>query len=198
MARRQKHRSDKTLDRATELFWRQGFHATSMKDLEHALDLGPGSIYARFGSKAGVFDAALKNYAASRKRELEKHLAESDTVLGGLASYAQSFRDLCDRDAPSVACMMMKSVTELHATEPDLQSAASALLDATEDMFAEQFAKAKEGAEIGDSSDPKFLGAWLQSEIMGIRTYAQKAETSEMVAKLADALASRILALRAA
>ncbi|MEO0920274.1 MAG: helix-turn-helix domain-containing protein [Pseudomonadota bacterium] len=58
MARKEKYDSDETLSRATSLFWMQGYHATSMKDLETALDLGPGSIYARFGSKAGVFEAA--------------------------------------------------------------------------------------------------------------------------------------------
>ncbi|MEO0542813.1 MAG: helix-turn-helix domain-containing protein [Pseudomonadota bacterium] len=197
MARKEKYDSDETLGRATALFWMQGYHATSMKDLETALDLGPGSIYARFGSKAGVFEAALKNYAAGRRIELERHLEAHDTVLDGLAAYAGSFRNLCERDAPSVACMMMKSVTELHATEPELQTVASELLDATEDMFTEQFARAKSEGELSADSDPAFLGAWLQAEIMGIRTYAQKANTAERVGQLADGLATRVRALRA-
>ncbi|MEN0000916.1 MAG: TetR/AcrR family transcriptional regulator [Pseudomonadota bacterium] len=195
MARKAKHDSDDTLQKATNLFWKQGYHATSLKDLEQTLDLGPGSIYAQFGSKAGVFEAALKNYADSRQAELERHIEKSSSVLQGLASYAASFRTLCDRDAPSVSCMMMKSVTELHATEPALQSVASDLLDATEAMFTAQFVRAKKAGELPNYADPHFLGAWLQSEIMGIRTYAQKKDTQSTVPKLADALAQRVLAL---
>ncbi|MEO1701724.1 MAG: TetR/AcrR family transcriptional regulator [Pseudomonadota bacterium] len=196
MARKEKYDSDQTLNRATSLFWMQGYHATSMKDLETALDLGPGSIYARYGSKAGVFEAALKNYAAGRRTELERYLAAHDMVLDGLAAYAGSFSNLCERDAPSVACMMMKSVTELHATEPTLQTVASELLDATEAMFAEQFQRAKSAGELAHDADPAFLGAWLQAEIMGIRTYAQKAVSAERVAQLADMLAMRVRDLK--
>ncbi|MEO1749416.1 MAG: TetR/AcrR family transcriptional regulator, partial [Pseudomonadota bacterium] len=197
MARKEKYDSDETLNRATSLFWMQGYHATSMKDLETALDLGPGSIYARFGSKAGVFEAALKNYAVGRRAELEKYLNESDTILEGMAAYAGSFRNLCERDTPSVACMMMKSVTELHATEPELQTTASDLLDATEKMFAEQFDRARSTGELPESSDPAFLGAWFQAEIMGIRTYAQKSNTADRVSQLADRLAERVRDLKA-
>ncbi|MEL6203565.1 MAG: TetR/AcrR family transcriptional regulator, partial [Pseudomonadota bacterium] len=197
MARKEKYDSDETLSRATSLFWMQGYHATSMKDLETALDLGPGSIYARFGSKAGVFEAALNSYAAGRRAELEKYLSDSETILEGIAAYAGSFRNLCERDAPSVACMMMKSVTELHATEPKLQAVASHLLDATEEMFAEHFDRARSAGELREDSDPAFLGAWLQAEIMGIRTYAQKANTAERVSQLADGLAERVRNLKA-
>ena len=198
MARKEKYNSDETLNRATSLFWMQGYHATSMKHLETALDLGPGSIYARFGSKAGVFEAALKNYADGRRAELARHMDAHESVLEGLAAYAASFRNLCERDAPSVACMMMKSVTELNATEPALQTVASDLLDATEEMFAEQFGRAKSAGELVADADPAFLGAWLQAEIMGIRTYAQKANTADRVSQLADGLARRVRGLKLA
>ena len=91
---------------------------------------------------------------------------------------------------------MMKSVTELHATEPKLQLVASDLLDATEEMFAEQFEQARSAGELPDEADPAFLGAWLQAEIMGIRTYAQKANTAERVSQLADGLAKRVRNLK--
>ena len=43
------------LERALQLFWQKGFHATSLKDIEQALDMRPGSIYAAFGNKEGLF-----------------------------------------------------------------------------------------------------------------------------------------------
>ncbi|WP_238062442.1 helix-turn-helix domain-containing protein [Psychrobacter sp. Ps3] len=53
------------LEHAIALFWQKGFHATSLKDIEHALDMRPGSIYAAFGNKDGLFQEALDYYASA-------------------------------------------------------------------------------------------------------------------------------------
>ncbi|MDC9612019.1 TetR/AcrR family transcriptional regulator, partial [Pseudoalteromonas sp. GABNS16H] len=36
------------------LFWERGYAGASMKQIEQALDMRPGSIYATFGSKDGL------------------------------------------------------------------------------------------------------------------------------------------------
>src|SRR5687768_12471033 len=43
------------LERATEVFWRRGFAATSVDDLVHATGLGRGSLYGAFGNKEALF-----------------------------------------------------------------------------------------------------------------------------------------------
>ncbi|MGB2139878.1 MAG: helix-turn-helix domain-containing protein, partial [Psychrobacter sp.] len=51
MSRTTLYNRQEALDRAVKLFWHKGFHATSLKDIEQALDMRPGSIYAAFGNK---------------------------------------------------------------------------------------------------------------------------------------------------
>ena len=50
------------LDRAALVFWRHGFEATSIQDLEEATGLGRGSLYNSFGDKAALFRAVLARY----------------------------------------------------------------------------------------------------------------------------------------
>ncbi|MCA9695658.1 MAG: helix-turn-helix transcriptional regulator, partial [Myxococcales bacterium] len=45
-----------------EVFWREGFHGASIAQLGAAMGLRPGSIYAAFGSKEGLFREALAAY----------------------------------------------------------------------------------------------------------------------------------------
>ncbi|MEZ4242032.1 MAG: helix-turn-helix domain-containing protein, partial [Myxococcota bacterium] len=47
---------------ARGVFWARGFPGTSMKALEAATGLQPGSLYAAFGSKEGLFREALADY----------------------------------------------------------------------------------------------------------------------------------------
>jgi len=53
---------DKALERAMELFWRQGYEGTSLSDLTRELGLSRTSLYAAFGSKEALFLKALDLY----------------------------------------------------------------------------------------------------------------------------------------
>ena len=44
MSRTALYNRQDALERALQLFWQKGFHATSLKDIEEALDMRPGSI----------------------------------------------------------------------------------------------------------------------------------------------------------
>ncbi|MBC7184501.1 MAG: helix-turn-helix transcriptional regulator, partial [Marinobacter sp.] len=59
MARHARYDRKTALGKAVGLFWEKGYHGSSMKQIEQALDMRPGSIYATFGSKDGLFSEAL-------------------------------------------------------------------------------------------------------------------------------------------
>ena len=54
MTRAAPYDRETALDAAMTLFWDKGFHATSLKDLEAALVMKPGSIYAAFSSSGSA------------------------------------------------------------------------------------------------------------------------------------------------
>jgi len=53
---------DSALDRAVEVFWRQGYEATSLSDLTGAMGINKPSLYAAFGNKEELFKKALDLY----------------------------------------------------------------------------------------------------------------------------------------
>jgi AcrR family transcriptional regulator len=53
---------DEALERAMDLFWRQGYEGTSLSDLTRELGLTRPSLYAAFGSKEALFLKALDLY----------------------------------------------------------------------------------------------------------------------------------------
>ena len=53
MANKVKFEREQVVYAASQLFWEKGFHATSTRDLQDAINMRPGSIYAAFGSKEG-------------------------------------------------------------------------------------------------------------------------------------------------
>ena len=62
MARYKEFDPDDVLDKAMDVFWSQGFEATSIQDLVNAMGINRGSIYDTFGNKIRLFNLALSRY----------------------------------------------------------------------------------------------------------------------------------------
>lgn len=197
MARASIHNRQDSLERALQLFWQKGFHATSLKDLEKALDMRPGSIYATFGSKDGLFQEALERYARLGLAEVDRTFQAHESPLAGLAAYLRGLGGICDRELPSRACMLVKSLLELGEREHAARNKAEELLAGMEARFVAHFAEAKRVGELDSGLDPVRLGRRLQAEIMGLRAFAQREVDSAAVRALAEDMAQSLEALRA-
>src|SRR5262245_66262623 len=53
---------ENALDRALEVFWRNGYEGTSIADLTEAMGINPPSLYADFGNKEGLFRKVVDRY----------------------------------------------------------------------------------------------------------------------------------------
>jgi AcrR family transcriptional regulator len=183
MARTASYDRDTVLDRARDLFWEKGIEGTSLKDLEAALDLRPGSIYAGFGSKSGLARAALERYAATGLAGFAERRA-THPPLEALAVHL----DAIAQQVPPRACLLMKTVV---GNDPDLAAKATELADDTEAAFAAAFA-----AALPHRSDTADLARWYQAQVFGLRAYAERAPGPAATMDVAARMAAAVRALR--
>jgi TetR/AcrR family transcriptional repressor of nem operon len=66
VGRTRSYDQDAVLGRTADLFARTGYECTSIDDVVAATGLHRGSLYAAFGSKRGLFRAALQRAVAQR------------------------------------------------------------------------------------------------------------------------------------
>ena len=72
---------------ARSVFWSNGFGGASLPDLEQATGLNRSSLYHAFGSKRGLFDAAVDSYLEEVIRPRLRILTEAPgngASIGGL------------------------------------------------------------------------------------------------------------------
>ena len=169
-----KFNRDEVIEKAKNLYWEKGYHATSMRNLQDVVNMHPGSIYAAFGSKDKLFKESLNRYAADGAKRLADCMAQKDTVLEGLRHFIHTVI-VCNRTtAPSGMCMIVKTVAELTQNDsPDLLAHATSILEGIEASFALLFKKAIDSGEISAKKEPVELARYLQIQIIGLRTYAQ-------------------------
>lgn len=90
MARPRSFDTEAVARAARQVFWARGFEATSLPDLEAATGLGRSSLYQAFGSKRGLFDAAVASYLDEVVHPLLADLepqADSPVAPTALADY---------------------------------------------------------------------------------------------------------------
>jgi AcrR family transcriptional regulator len=158
---------------ARDVFWRQGWAGTSLKDLERELKLNPGSFYAAFGSKDALYALALERYTQDGIARLT---ALADNLGPKAALMAQPKRVIEDALAPTKACMLAKTYAELQAKDHDLAQRAAAYLDQMKACFANLFRRAQAAGEIRPGHDPDRLAARYQSDLLGLRLSAERSD----------------------
>ncbi|EMP54723.1 TetR family transcriptional regulator [Marinobacter santoriniensis NKSG1] len=199
MPRRPAYDRESALSRAISLFWEKGYHGSSMKQIEEALDMRPGSIYATFGSKDGLYLEALTRYAAAGGSELAEHMADYDSIVDGLQDYLRNIAVSCTQKgvAPSRACLIVKTLLESSNIHAGLSEQAQAILKAIEQSFEELLEQAKERGELKERTKPDRLARLLQSQIMGLRSIAERNLPDEELVGLGEDMAQILDAYRA-
>ena len=187
MPRKPNYDRDELIERARDLFWQRGWAGTSLKDLEALLQMKPGSFYAAFGSKEALFALAMEKYATDGRERL-KALAEKHGPIKAL----QLFPELVVQNdgAPTKACMLSKTLLELHAHSHPLAHEANLHLLKMEAHFVELFQQAQSAGDIDVSRDPKVLARRYQSDLLGLRVSAERegVDAKAIAAEIANGL----------
>jgi AcrR family transcriptional regulator len=113
MARPREFDEHQVIAAAKEVFWRYGYDATGLDSLERATHLSRSSVYAAFGSKQGLFEAAMREYddtfIESVLGRVEASGAGPSDAQRFFADIGSLFRgDLADR-----GCLIINSIGEL-------------------------------------------------------------------------------------
>jgi TetR/AcrR family transcriptional regulator, transcriptional repressor for nem operon len=105
---------------ARDVFSERGPELTSIVDLEQGTGLDRSSLYNTFGSKQGLFEAALRSYLQegieARLTNLRQPTAGLATVVAFFVGMAQSLRS--DLARAERGCLMVNAVAELGAHDP--------------------------------------------------------------------------------
>ncbi|MDQ1129862.1 TetR/AcrR family transcriptional regulator [Microbacterium sp. SORGH_AS_0888] len=99
---------------ARGVFWDRGYAETAVPELERATGLGRSSLYHGFGSKRGLFDAAVTSYLDEVVRPRLAPLQTTSVAPGALATYLTGLRAAMADGTTQLAthgCLLMNAAT---------------------------------------------------------------------------------------
>ena len=184
---------EEALSRATELFWRQGFEATSVGDLVAELGVSRSSLYATFGDKDRLYQAALQHYCATEA-------GPRHALLQGDGPVLDAVRELLDgiAAAPSVhpdrrGCLVVNAAMERVPSDAATAEAVAAQLGRFEDALFVALSRGQARGELDPAQDPRALARFLVTVVQGMRVVGKAGGDAEV---LRDVVAVALSAVR--
>lgn len=196
MARASAYDRDTALQSAMALFWDKGYHATSLKDLETALAMKPGSIYAAFTSKENLYLLALERYFNASCTRFRTQMAQAQSPLAALAEQFRAYARLAPDAMARQACMLTKTLVDTRSTDPEIVQATRDYLSRMVAEFSAGFARAIAAGELPADANPDRLARRYQANLSALRLALHQGLTPEEVNDLAEEMAREIEQLR--
>ena len=192
MARPVQFKHEDVLDSAMQIFWKQGYAATSVTDLIAATKLKPGSLYAAFKSKEGLFLAALDHYGERSAERIRQTLANADSPLAGIRGYFhQMARSAADSTAQH-SCFLVNTALELARNDEVVREHVNRYFDRIENLFLDALVAARKNGELAPEKDPAALATFLMSGIWGLRVLEGTHPTQERAAVVVEQLLQQL------
>ena len=113
MARPRTNSAEAVLEKATKLFWRNGFAATSMADLVGETGSTKHSIYADFASKDGLYRACFDWYREKIVAPALEPFRAKEPQLEAVSQYFEIQIRLAEETGlPGPGCLVGNAMTE--------------------------------------------------------------------------------------
>tara|TARA_A200000113_G_scaffold65100_1_gene56317 strand:- start:695 stop:1288 length:594 start_codon:yes stop_codon:yes gene_type:complete len=180
-----KYDHDDIIEKATTLFWQRGFQAAGMRDIQQALDMRPGSIYARFQSKEGLFKLVVEHYAKNSAERL-KQVADSDSPSTALRDFFETALTGPDEQRYMRQCLLVKSIAELDIIGDIAKKAVLESMQTLKAGFKEIVKNCVDKGELPKHTPPELAAEWLQNQFVGLRTFALMQDDATQVEVMID------------
>lgn len=120
MARKKEFDEEELPEKATNLFWRKGYSATSAQDLVDELKINRSSLYNTYSDKKTLFQKAIKKY---REQQTNAMIEMLNKAVDPEAAIKKVFNDLVkesNEDTVLRGCFMVNTAVEIAGRDQEI------------------------------------------------------------------------------
>ncbi|MEU6207351.1 TetR/AcrR family transcriptional regulator [Micromonospora musae] len=191
MGRPREFDTERVLESALHVFWTKGYEGATMADLSTATNLKPGSIYAAFGSKAGLFKQVVDHYSSTVFGYGAAAL-EADTAREVARRWLLGAADATTGTGTPPGCLLVQGALVAGDTAAEAKADLTARRRSAEELLTERFARARAAGDLPPAVEPRDAAAYVIALSQGFAVQAASGAGRTELRRLAE-LALRTL-----
>lgn len=167
MGRPKTYNADEIATKAMELFWMYGFEATSTQALVEHMGVNRYSLYAEFGTKQGLYEAALAIY---EKEVVAYYLQALETATAGIEeikTVIERFANAATDPQSERGCFLCNSATERSAHDEATRKVFTNYTDRISAAFSNALGNAHARGEIKANINLAEEGSYFAATMLG-------------------------------
>jgi len=168
-----KYDRDELVHLAMDLFHRQGFNGTSTAELVAELGVNRKSMYAEFGSKQGLFEAALDHYNATSLSAVLAAVEAPDAGLDAIRTTFEGFATASEDWARGRGCLLCNTAVERVTLVDASGERVDAYFERLVAAFGNALANARCNDELSQTADVDDLAAFFTMALIGVAASAK-------------------------
>jgi TetR/AcrR family transcriptional regulator, transcriptional repressor for nem operon len=174
MARNKAFLEEDVLERAMQVFWKKGYHATSMEDLVSGMGINRASLYDTFGDKKQLFLKVLAFYQKKSNQEISAVMAsKKPSPKAQLIAFAEFLMDDSLNSAEPKGCLLANATSEMALLDPDICQFVTDNVYSFEKTFENLISEGQTAGEFKTDISPQFAATFLSNFLYGVRTVSK-------------------------
>lgn len=191
MARKKDFDEDALLEKATRLFWRKGYNATSAQDLVDELGINRSSIYNTYTDKRTLFKSCLNQYQQQQTNTMIAMLNKATDAEATIKEVFDRIIYESNMDNLHNGCFMVNTAVELSGHDPEISDMVNGNNKTVEDALTTLIEKGQQQGQIASKNTARVLARFIFGNITALRVTARSAADKSMMNDIATvALAS--------
>lgn len=192
MARKKEFDEKALLDKAVDLFWRKGYHATSAQDLVDELGISRSSLYDTYTDKHHLFKESLRQYELCNTGALIRMADESKDAQQTLQ---QIFQNVIKEsiENPVKGCFMVNTAVELSGQDKEIGELVAQNNKNVEDALARLVKKGQADGQFSTKKTARAFARYLFSSISGLRVAARSGSDRRVLNDIAEVVLFTLL-----
>jgi len=194
MPRPPEYHRESVIARALEVFREQGYGGTSVSDLVAATGLQPGSLYAAFGNKKGVFLEVLDQYNLGFLERLEALIADDEPAIDNIRKLLDGIVEEKMSGVAEPGCLTVNALLELSRHDDEVTARLHRYNDRIRRALTRLLEAARTEGDVPADRDPTQLSAFLMNNIWGMRVMCRnrpsRADLESVVAGVMAAISA--------
>lgn len=186
MARHKEFNPETALDQAMQLFWKQGYLATSISDLVDATGVQRYGLYGTFGSKDDLFLLALDRYLETVVNHNVAMLEEEEASWSAIDSFFKQFLAYLDTPLAQAGCLMCNSAAELGSENRAVSERMNRYISRLNNCFEKVLHQAQCEKELGPDLDPSRGARYLVTVTLGLFALSKTGLPRQMLIDYVD------------
>ena len=188
---------DSLMDQSVKIFWRQGYQATSVRDVAKVANVTTGTLYNEFDGKDGLFAATIEHYfnkvikprvdailLAKQPHFLNKN--EKDTPIVRLHHFLLSSVHNVPEAVAYQSCLLLNTQSEFGSGDSLIQTATKNANDYVSKALLKTIKHTKTLGLINTEHSDRDILVLIQIFFSGLLTTAKHTQSSKQLVPAID------------